>query len=103
MAPTALIGFFIVFDVYRLVSKSGQAKTSGKGAVEVFLPWNILLPVIAYVSLYSMLPHKELRFILPAVSAFNICTAYAVSRLWQLRVQFGSSSKNRWVKRCAEV
>lgn len=33
-----------------------------------------------FVSIYSLLPHKELRFVLPATPLFNACAAVAVDR-----------------------
>ena len=92
MAPTALLAVLLPYDAYNYKSNR-----------QALLPWNILLPAVLYVALYSFLPHKELRFILPAVAAFNVCTAVAVSKLCELRRSHGSSSKGFWIKRIAEV
>jgi hypothetical protein len=103
LAPAALLLFLIPYDLYKLVKLHTSGRHGAKTEHEVFLPWSILLPTVAFVVFYSILPHKELRFILAAVAGFNVCTAFALSRLWQLRAQYGSSSKNRWMKRAAEV
>jgi alpha-1,6-mannosyltransferase len=38
-------------------------------------------PVFCFVMLYSFLPHKEIRFIFPALPMFNVCAAYGMSRI----------------------
>lgn len=40
-------------------------------------------PVCGFVLLYSLLPHKEIRFIFPALPMFNVCAAYGMGRLHQ--------------------
>lgn len=40
-----------------------------------------LAPACAFVALYSLLPHKEVRFIFPALPAFNACAARGMERL----------------------
>jgi alpha-1,6-mannosyltransferase len=42
---------------------------------------HLFMPVCAFVMLYSFLPHKEIRFIFPALPMFNICAAYGISKL----------------------
>jgi len=41
----------------------------------------LFLPIAAYLSLYSLLPHKELRFIFPALPVLNLCAAVGWARL----------------------
>lgn len=41
-------------------------------------------PIIAFVALYSILPHKEVRFLFPVLSMFNIVAANGMTRLHQL-------------------
>jgi len=41
----------------------------------------LFAPVFCFVLLYSFLPHKEMRFIFPALPMFNVCAAYGLSRL----------------------
>ena len=41
----------------------------------------LALPTLSYVALYSILPHKELRFIFPAVLLLNLVAATGMARL----------------------
>jgi alpha-1,6-mannosyltransferase len=41
----------------------------------------LFAPVFCFVLLYSFLPHKEMRFVFPALPMFNVCAAYGISRL----------------------
>ncbi len=40
-----------------------------------------VIPALAFISLYSILPHKELRFILPAVPFLNVGASMAAANL----------------------
>ncbi len=93
------------YDILTLINNKKNMKLmkNTNEKCSTFLPWNIMIPIVAYVVFYSILPHKELRFILPSVSGFNICSAFALSRFWELRKQYGSRSSNPWTKRLAEV
>mmetsp|Transcript_8559 Transcript_8559/g.18517 ORF Transcript_8559/g.18517 Transcript_8559/m.18517 type:complete len:289 (-) Transcript_8559:25-891(-) len=54
-----------------------------KGIIDpYFLPF--FVPVCGFVMIYSFLPHKEIRFIFPAIPMFNACAAYGMSRLHQV-------------------
>ena len=46
------------------------------------LEWELVVPMVVFVGLYSLLPHKELRFIMYAVPALNAASAVAVTRTW---------------------
>lgn len=40
-----------------------------------------LTPAVAFVAIYSFLPHKEMRFVFPAVPMLNVAAAYGLERL----------------------
>lgn len=44
---------------------------------------------IGFVFLYSFLPHKEMRFIFPALPMFNACAAYGLSKLHAMAIHGG--------------
>ena len=42
---------------------------------------NILGPAIIFIGIFSVLPHKELRFIMPSLTLMNIAGAYGLSKM----------------------
>ncbi len=56
----------------------------------------LFAPVFSFVLLYSFLPHKEIRFIFPALPMFNVCAAHGMSRLhWLAFPSNVTTSKRR--------
>ncbi|GAX21613.1 alpha-1,6-mannosyltransferase [Fistulifera solaris] len=47
-----------------------------------YLPF--LLPALGFVALYSLLGHKEMRFLFPVLPLFNLCAAAGLQRLERL-------------------
>ncbi|PVU96920.1 hypothetical protein BB559_002202 [Furculomyces boomerangus] len=45
--------------------------------------WNIFIPTLVSISIFSALPHKEWRFIIYSIPVFNICAAYGAQKLRQ--------------------
>eukprot|EP00897_Mesotaenium_endlicherianum_P002825 jgi/Mesen1/2570/ME000162S01701 len=70
--PRALLGALPLAAVGALVEKRVRAYVA---------------PAVAFVALYSALPHKELRFIMPALSLFNLAAATAIARATQERAR----------------
>ena len=49
------------------------------------LDWDVLefaVPAVAFVALYSFLPHKELRFLLPALPLFHLMAGSGLAKAW---------------------
>lgn len=38
-------------------------------------------PALIFVGLFSVLPHKELRFVMPSITLFNMAGAYGLSKM----------------------
>lgn len=41
----------------------------------------LLTPAMIFVGMYSLLPHKELRFIFPALPVINVCGAIGLTKM----------------------
>ena len=44
--------------------------------------WILMLPCAIFVTLYSFLPHKELRFVIYVIPVLNVPAAVACAKLW---------------------
>ena len=84
MATAVLVPFAFV-KLPNFVLKVATNKSNAKKRTQsALLDWGLfpfLAPVFAFVILYSFLPHKEIRFIFPALPMFNVCSAYGMSKL----------------------
>ncbi|KYQ89366.1 hypothetical protein DLAC_11802 [Tieghemostelium lacteum] len=50
--------------------------------VDIRRLWRFILPVIAFISVYSLLPHKEFRFIIYSVPLINMAIAVGFSHFY---------------------
>ena len=60
-----------------------------------------LIPILAFIGLYSILPHKEVRFLFPALAMLNIAAACGITRLHQffIRMRETKETKHESVER----
>ena len=57
-----------------------KANNNNTGVIDnSLLPF--FVPTLGFVLMYSFLPHKEMRFIFPALPMFNACAAYGLSKM----------------------
>ncbi|KAK7490863.1 hypothetical protein BaRGS_00017919 [Batillaria attramentaria] len=70
--PRALLGALVLIPWSYVVSRPA-----------LLLSW----PAVAYVFLYSFLPHKELRFIIYALPVFNTAAACGAANIWRKRAK----------------
>ena len=98
LAFVRLPEMIVVWLRSRLEKSKTQSRLDGLRFSTMFdlclLP--LFASVLGYVLLYSFLPHKEIRFIFPAMPIFNVCAAYGMSRLH--RVAFPHFDKENKAK-----
>jgi hypothetical protein len=64
------------------VSNSPNSDISvGRGRKTHALLWYYVSPSVLFVALYSLLPHKELRFVFPAIPMLTLCAAVGLSNI----------------------
>lgn len=83
---TALLIPLAFVRIPELVAKMASNKSNQMMQVQQLFDCGIypyFAPVLAFVVMYSFLPHKEIRFIFPAIPMFNVGAAYGMSRLHQ--------------------
>ena len=86
MIPVAFVKLPELIITWAKTHFDGSKKTTQSHPWQLSCMFDLyLLPLFAaafsFVLLYSFLPHKEIRFIFPALPIFNVCAAYGMSRL----------------------
>jgi len=81
---------WMFFGVFFKIGVNNNKKFISSVIDSKTFPW--LLPAFISVILYSILPHKELRFIFPAIPLFNLNAAHGLSKL--IKFVFISNNEN---------
>jgi alpha-1,6-mannosyltransferase len=83
--PLAVIRLPELWTIWerRLLSRRSGPDLSASGGLRwIDTAWlQFLLPALSFVTLYSFLGHKEVRFLFPALPLFNIVSAAGMTRL----------------------
>jgi alpha-1,6-mannosyltransferase len=74
----------------------GASQSIQKGLIDLSL-FGFFAPILGFITLYSLLPHKEIRFIFPALPMINVCAAYGMSRLHTLVFAKSQTKAKQWV------
>jgi alpha-1,6-mannosyltransferase len=80
--PLAILAIFRAFPTPSTLRTAGSFNffTQFDGLVG-----SLLLPAVMFVAIYSFITHKELRFIFPAIPAFNAAAAVALHKISTLK------------------
>jgi len=95
--PLAFVRLPERIDLWITRRRSGQSTRKDPKKHGGFFDLTLLpffLPILGYIALYSCLPHKEIRFIFPAIPMLNVFAAYAMSRLHKVAFPVIDGGKN---------
>ena len=92
LVPLAFVRLPASLSTWTTKHEKSDQQSSGTRMLDLcLLPF--FAPVFGFILLYSFLPHKEIRFIFPAIPMFNVCAAYGMTRLHQ--IAFPNDTNNR--------
>jgi len=102
-----LTALLVPLAFIRLPESSTKRSTAQKESIDMqqasrrlgMVDLNLLhffVPVCGFILIYSFLPHKEIRFIFPAIPMFNVCAAYGMSKLHHMA--FSASNQHESMK-----
>ncbi|KAN0007413.1 hypothetical protein ACTFIU_000612 [Dictyostelium citrinum] len=88
-----LIFFFIgLISIILKDSQNNQNNNNNNNNKSTAITY--LLPILLFIGIYSILPHKEIRFIFYSIPIINLISAIGATKLWN----YGKLRKNRWFK-----
>ncbi|KAM9968606.1 hypothetical protein ACTFIW_007756 [Dictyostelium discoideum] len=90
------LAFTLLFFFIGLISKykNNNANANANANNNKSTPITFLLPILLFIGIYSILPHKEIRFIFYSIPIINLISAIGATKLWN----YGKSRKNQLFK-----